>query len=101
MAGTNTAAGLPPHAKTMRSGDQRSPVGEVFSTIPPLQEAWPRVALTLLSAGQARVQSNVLPSSPPRMTQEWEALTTLRNDVEAFASQFPTIGFEEASMRYK
>ena len=32
--------------------------------------------------------------------KEWPELTTLRNDVEAFASQFPTIGFEESSMRY-
>ena len=33
--------------------------------------------------------------------QEWPAITQLRGDVEAFASQFPTIGFEEESMRYK
>jgi glycine hydroxymethyltransferase len=32
--------------------------------------------------------------------QEWPAITALRNDVEAFAAQFPTIGFDEASMRY-
>ena len=32
--------------------------------------------------------------------KEWPAITTLREDVEAFASQFPTIGFDEASMRY-
>jgi glycine hydroxymethyltransferase len=34
-------------------------------------------------------------------SQEWPAITALRSDVEAFASQFPTIGFEEADMRYK
>lgn len=39
VAGTNTAAGLPPQANTMRRDDQCSPVDEVFSTIPPLQEA--------------------------------------------------------------
>jgi len=32
--------------------------------------------------------------------QEWPQITALKNDVEAFASQFPTIGFEEGSMRY-
>jgi len=32
--------------------------------------------------------------------KEWPALTALRNDVEAFAMQFPTIGFDEASMKY-
>ena len=30
----------------------------------------------------------------------WAELTALRTDVEAFASQFPTIGFDESSMRY-
>merc|ERR1719311_235709 len=30
-------------------------------------------------------------------SQEWPAITQLRGDVEAFASQFPTIGFEEES----
>lgn len=29
------------------------------------------------------------------------AIDALRADVEAFAAQFPTIGFEEESMRYK
>jgi glycine hydroxymethyltransferase len=33
--------------------------------------------------------------------QEWPAISQLRGDVEAFAAQFPTIGFEEESMRYK
>jgi glycine hydroxymethyltransferase len=33
--------------------------------------------------------------------KEWPAITSLRNDVEAFSAQFPTIGFDEASMRYK
>ena len=33
--------------------------------------------------------------------QEWAAISQLRDDVEAFAGQFPTIGFEEESMRYK
>merc|ERR1719182_506907 len=33
--------------------------------------------------------------------KEWPAIKALRSDVEAFASQFPTIGFDEASMRYK
>lgn len=28
-------------------------------------------------------------------------LTQLRLDVEAFAKQFPTIGFEQSTMRYK
>ena len=32
--------------------------------------------------------------------KEWPAVSELRADVEAFASQFPTIGFDEASMRY-
>jgi glycine hydroxymethyltransferase len=32
--------------------------------------------------------------------QEWPEITALRTDVEAFASAFPTIGFEEGSMRY-
>ena len=34
-------------------------------------------------------------------SQEWPAITALRNDVEAFAGEFPTIGFDEATMRYK
>jgi len=33
-------------------------------------------------------------------SQEWPAIAELRADVEAFASQFPTIAFEEGSMRY-
>ena len=33
--------------------------------------------------------------------QEWPAITALRTDVEAFAGAFPTIGFDEATMRYK
>merc|ERR1711871_1883104 len=33
-------------------------------------------------------------------SQEWPGIVALRNDVEEFASQFPTIGFDEASMRY-
>ena len=32
--------------------------------------------------------------------KEWSAITALRNDVEAFSAQFPTIAFDEASMRY-
>jgi len=32
--------------------------------------------------------------------KEWPAITALRDDVEAFCSQFPTIGFAEESMRY-
>ena len=32
--------------------------------------------------------------------QEWAPITALKADVEAFASQFPTIGFDEESMRY-
>ena len=32
--------------------------------------------------------------------KEWPAITALRNDVEAFSAQFPTIAFDEASMRY-
>jgi glycine hydroxymethyltransferase len=32
--------------------------------------------------------------------KEWPALNALRDDVEAFAAQFPTIGFDESSMRY-
>lgn len=33
--------------------------------------------------------------------QEWPAIAALRNDVEAFSMAFPTIGFDEASMKYK
>ena len=33
--------------------------------------------------------------------QEWPQIVALREDVEAFASQFPTIAFDEATMRYK
>ena len=33
-------------------------------------------------------------------SQEWPGIVALRNDVEEFASQFPTIGFAEESMRY-
>jgi len=32
--------------------------------------------------------------------QEWSAITALRDDVENFASQFPTIAFDQATMRY-
>merc|ERR1719451_290842 len=32
--------------------------------------------------------------------KEWPALTELRSDVEAYSSQFPTVGFDEASMKY-
>jgi len=32
--------------------------------------------------------------------QEWPALTALRADVETFSGQFPTIGFEESSMKF-
>jgi len=32
--------------------------------------------------------------------QEWEPITALRNDVEQFAGQFPTIGFAAEGMRY-
>ena len=32
--------------------------------------------------------------------QEWSSITALRTEVEDFASQFPTIAFDEASMRY-
>ena len=32
--------------------------------------------------------------------KEWAAITALRHDVEAFSAQFPTIAFDEASMRY-
>ena len=31
---------------------------------------------------------------------EWPAIEALKTDVEAFAAQFPTIGFDESSMRY-
>uniref|UniRef100_A0A7S4BH95 Serine hydroxymethyltransferase n=1 Tax=Chrysotila carterae TaxID=13221 RepID=A0A7S4BH95_CHRCT len=34
-------------------------------------------------------------------SQEWPAITALRSDVESFAMQFPTIGFEEETMKYK
>jgi len=33
--------------------------------------------------------------------REWPELEVLRLEVEAFASQFPTIGFDESSMKYK
>ena len=33
-------------------------------------------------------------------TQKFDSIEALRADVEAFASQFPTIGFDEASMKY-
>ena len=32
--------------------------------------------------------------------QQWPGIEALRADVEDFASQFPTIGFDEATMRY-
>jgi len=32
--------------------------------------------------------------------QKWDSLEALRTDVEAFASQFPTIGFDESQMKY-
>ena len=32
--------------------------------------------------------------------KEWESINGLKGDVEAFASAFPTIGFDEESMRY-
>jgi len=32
--------------------------------------------------------------------QKWASLEALRADVEAFASEFPTIGFDESSMKY-
>jgi len=32
--------------------------------------------------------------------QNWDSLEALRTDVEAFASQFPTIGFDESQMKY-
>ena len=33
--------------------------------------------------------------------QEHASITALRNDVEAFASQFPCIGFDQETMKYK
>jgi len=33
-------------------------------------------------------------------SQEWSEIVSLRDDVEGFAAQFPTIGFTEDSMRY-
>mmetsp|Transcript_32180 Transcript_32180/g.44634 ORF Transcript_32180/g.44634 Transcript_32180/m.44634 type:complete len:522 (+) Transcript_32180:111-1676(+) len=33
-------------------------------------------------------------------TQEWSEITALKNKVESFAKNFPTIGFEKADMRY-
>jgi len=33
--------------------------------------------------------------------REWPALRELRADVEAFASQFPVVGFDETTMKYK
>jgi len=32
--------------------------------------------------------------------QEWPSITALNKDVEAFASQFPTIAFDQETMRY-
>ena len=32
--------------------------------------------------------------------REWPELTQLRNDVESFAGTFPTIGFDESTMKY-
>lgn len=37
----------------------------------------------------------------PRPTQVPEPVRALREEVEEFASQFPTIGFEKADMRYQ
>lgn len=33
-------------------------------------------------------------------TQQFASIKALKSDVEAFASQFPTIGFDESSMKY-
>eukprot|EP00325_Prymnesiales_sp_UTEX-LB-985_P028524 CAMPEP_0174714918 /NCGR_PEP_ID=MMETSP1094-20130205/19730_1 /TAXON_ID=156173 /ORGANISM="Chrysochromulina brevifilum, Strain UTEX LB 985" /LENGTH=510 /DNA_ID=CAMNT_0015914387 /DNA_START=41 /DNA_END=1573 /DNA_ORIENTATION=+ len=33
-------------------------------------------------------------------SKEWESIVSLRDDVENFASQFPTIAFDQATMRY-
>jgi len=33
-------------------------------------------------------------------SQEWPAILSLRDDVESFASQFPTIAFDQSTMRY-
>jgi len=33
--------------------------------------------------------------------QEWPEITALKKDVETFASQFPAIGFDASTMRYK
>ena len=38
---------------------------------------------------------------PPPCPQEPASLGALREEVEDFAKQFPTIGFEKGSMRYK
>ena len=41
------------------------------------------------------------PARPPPPHQVPPAVAELRSEVEHFAKQFPTIGFEKASMRYK
>lgn len=33
-------------------------------------------------------------------SKKWDNIEALRVDVETFASKFPTIGFEESSMKY-
>jgi len=33
-------------------------------------------------------------------SKEWDAISSLRDDVESFASQFPTIAFDQSTMRY-
>ena len=50
----------------------------------------------------------VPPSRPPQLvdfkaalkTTKFDSIEALKADVEAFASQFPTIGFDESSMKY-
>lgn len=38
---------------------------------------------------------------PARIDSEWAAISNLKKEVITFARRFPTVGFEEASMKYK
>lgn len=56
--------------------------------------------------GQGSSPHHATPAHPPRhalipQPQTPADLAALREEVEEFAKQFPTIGFERAEMRYK
>lgn len=66
--------------------------------------------LSFLSCRGIKVTQDLKKSLPPKLKDFREALATgeappavveLREAVEEFSKQFPTIGFSKASMRYK